>query len=104
MGTAAREAQGWAPSRPALRAGLAAAEERTLAEVQLVRECLRRAVRAATTQDRELANEVSAIAAEFGERYGEVHDMLLGLVARQTPVAGDLRLAMALLHVNDRAE
>src|SRR3954452_13737939 len=24
------------------------------------------------------------------------------LIARQTPVAGDLRLAMALLHVNDR--
>jgi len=37
-------------------------------------------------------------------RYGEVHDCVLGLIARQAPVAGDLRLALALLHVNDRVE
>jgi phosphate uptake regulator len=33
-----------------------------------------------------------------------LHDLLLALIARQGPVARDLRLAMALLHVNDRIE
>jgi phosphate transport system protein len=33
-----------------------------------------------------------------------VHDQLLALIARQGPVAADLRLAMALLHSNDRVE
>jgi phosphate transport system protein len=37
-------------------------------------------------------------------RYGEVHDRLLTLIACQAPVAGDLRLAIALLHVNERVE
>ena len=32
-------------------------------------------------------------------RYLEVHQGVLSLLARQTPVAGDLRVVAALLHV-----
>jgi phosphate transport system protein len=47
---------------------------------------------------------VVASAGEAESRYERVHEELLALIARQQPVATDLRLAIALLHVNDRAE
>jgi phosphate transport system protein len=80
------------------------AEERTLAELAVVRELLAETIRAATTCDTAIADQVSAQAGDLDRRYGEVHDCLLALMARQAPVAGDLRLATALLHVNDRIE
>lgn len=100
----AGDTPGFAQSRSVLAHALAEAEERTLGELEPIRESLRQAVKAVMTQDAALANEVIARASEFDRRYGEVHDKLLALIARQAPVAGDLRLAMALLHVNDRAE
>jgi phosphate transport system protein len=70
----------------------------------VVRQSLRRAVEAARTGDAALADQVATSAGELERRYGEVHDRLLGVIARQAPVAGDLRLAIALLHVNDRLD
>jgi phosphate transport system protein len=91
-------------ARSPLEEGLHEAEADTLAELDLVIASLRRAVEAATSDREILADEVLAQARESEQRYAEVHDCLLGLIARQAPVAGDLRLAMALLHINDRVE
>jgi phosphate transport system protein len=90
--------------RSRLQHALAEAEERTLRELELVRRPLQRGVVAAISADCSLADAVAAEDAEFDRRYGEVHDQVLALIAQQAPVAGDLRLAMALLHVNDRVE
>jgi phosphate transport system protein len=91
-------------SRAPLQESLRGAEEQTLGELGVVRESLGRAVEAVTTGETAIAEELAAGAAERERRYGEVHDCLLALMARQAPVAGDLRLATALLHVNDRVE
>jgi len=88
--------------RSALVESLSEAEEGALAELDTVREMLMRAVDAALSGNREGADAVAVLSADLDRRYAEVHDCLLGLIARQGPVAGDLRLAMALLHVNDR--
>jgi phosphate transport system protein len=90
--------------RSPLEQGLAEAEVQTLAELDLVRATLERAMEAARTGGTAIANDVVASVRESERRYADVHDRLLGLIARQAPVASHLRLAMALLHVNDRAE
>jgi phosphate transport system protein len=88
--------------RPKLVDALRAAQDSTLAEMDVVRELLRRAVQAAITGDRTVADSVVQESGELDRRYADVHDQLLAVIARQAPVAGDLRLAMALVHVNDR--
>jgi len=90
--------------RAAFQQALWEAEERTLAELRVVRETLRLAAEAATACDSDLAAEVTARGDDLTQRYGDVHDRLLVLMARHAPVAGDLRLAVALLHVNDRID
>jgi phosphate transport system protein len=90
--------------RSALELALRRAEEQTLAEIDVLRGSLRTAVEAAVRASEQLADGVVAQREELERRYANVHDLLMSLIARQTPVAGDLRLAMALLHVNDRVE
>jgi len=91
-------------TRIPLERALSEAEERTLAELGLIRPRLARAVEAVTTGETAVAEEVLSQADELKRRYDDVHDRLLALIARQAPVAGDLRLATALLHVNDRVD
>jgi phosphate transport system protein len=88
--------------RTPLEQGLREAEQQTLAEFGVVRDLLRQAVDAALSGDGTLAQKVAEDARELEQRYDEVHDRLLALIALQAPVAGDLRLAIALVHVNDR--
>jgi phosphate transport system protein len=90
--------------RTALEDGLREAEQQTLAEFSVVRTLLRTAVDAAINADPTVAEQVAESARDLEQRYAEVHDRLLALIALQAPVAGDLRLAIALLHVNDRLE
>jgi phosphate transport system protein len=90
--------------RSRLEHGLAEAEQLALDELDLIRGWLTRAVEAASTSQTETADDVKTWAGEAERRYGELHDRLLAVIATQAPVAGDLRLAMALLHVNDRIE
>jgi phosphate transport system protein len=90
--------------RSALEDALREAERRTLSELEVVRGALEDAVKAVMTGDAALADDVVRRAGELERRYADVHDRLLALMARQAPVAGDLRLAIALLHVNDRIE
>jgi phosphate transport system protein len=69
-------------------------------EGTLVLRAVRGALNALVHHDTELADEVIAFDDEVDERYFAVEDAIQNLLARQTPVAGDLRLVLAVLHVN----
>jgi phosphate transport system protein len=69
-------------------------------EGTLVLRGLRGALNALIQQDDELANEVIAFDDEVDARYTAIEEGIQELLARQTPVASDLRLVLAMLHVN----
>jgi phosphate transport system protein len=69
-------------------------------EGDLVLRSLRGAVEAVCSQDDELANEVIAFDDDIDAQYAVVAQGIELLLARQTPVASDLRLVLALLHDN----
>ena len=69
-------------------------------EGTLVLRALRGALNSLVHQDVELADEVIAFDDEVDQRYFAVEQGIQDLLARQTPVAGDLRLVLAVLHVN----
>jgi phosphate transport system protein len=74
-------------------------ERRALEGLDMVSETLGRTVEAVQHQDTELAQLVIADDDRIDGRYLEVHQELLTLLATQSPVATDLRLISALLHV-----
>jgi phosphate transport system protein len=74
------------------------------AEGELVLRSLRAAVEAVCAQDAELADEVIVFDDEIDELYLAIHQGIELLLARQTPVASDLRLVLALLHDNLHVE
>lgn len=69
-------------------------------EGDLVRRSLRSALNALERRDDELADEVIAFDDEIDHRYFEIEKGIESLLARQTPVATDLRLVLAMLHIN----
>src|SRR5262245_41890990 len=69
-------------------------------ESDLVLRSLRGALNAVVAQDAELADEVIAFDDEIDERYLAIGNGIEQLLARQTPVASDLRLVLAVLHIN----
>jgi phosphate transport system protein len=79
-------------------------EQRALGTIDIVLEQLDRTLEALAHQDVELAAFVIADDDRVDGRYLEVHQGVLSLLARQAPVAGDLRLVAALLHVIMRVE
>ena len=74
-------------------------EERTIGGLDIVLEQLDRSLEAVAHQDIELASMVINDDDRIDGRYLEVHQTVLSLLARQTPVAGDLRVVAALLHI-----
>jgi phosphate transport system protein len=74
-------------------------EQRGLEGLDLVVAALDRTLEAAEHADVELAGLVIADDDRIDGRYLEVHQELITLLATQSPVAGDLRLISALLHV-----
>jgi phosphate transport system protein len=74
-------------------------ELKALDGFQLVIEQLDRALQSVSSRDVELAATVVAGDERINRCYREIHDEALSLLARQTPVAGDLRLLAALLDV-----
>jgi phosphate transport system protein len=74
-------------------------EEQTLGGLDLVTQQLDRALESLSYQDVELAGIVVADDDRIDGRYLEVHQGILSLLARQAPVAGDLRVVAALLHI-----
>ena len=79
-------------------------EERALEGLDLVVASLDRAIEAVQQQDVELATLVVDDDDVIDGRYLEVHQGLLSLLARQAPVATDLRLVAALLDVINHVE
>jgi phosphate transport system protein len=79
-------------------------EAQTLGAIDLVIEQLDRSLEALETQDVELATFVIADDDRVDGRYLEVHQGVLSLLALQAPVAADLRLVAAILHVIKHVE
>jgi phosphate transport system protein len=79
-------------------------EAAALGGLDLVVEQLDRVMESLEHQDVELAQMVIADDDRLDGRYLEVHQGILTLLARQAPVAGDLRLVAALLHVIKHVE
>jgi phosphate transport system protein len=74
-------------------------ERKALGGVDLVVGSLERTMEAVEHQDMELAEVVIADDDRIDGRYLEVHQEILTMLATQAPVATDLRLISALLHV-----
>jgi phosphate transport system protein len=75
-------------------------EESLQREGELVVRSLRAAAQALAAEDAELADEVIAFDDEVDASYFAIQQGIQSLLARQTPVATDLRLVLAILHVN----
>jgi phosphate transport system protein len=69
-------------------------------EGALVLRALRGCLNALARQDAELADEVIAFDDEVDETYVAIEEGIQSLLARQTPVAIDLRNVLAVLHIN----
>jgi phosphate transport system protein len=69
-------------------------------EGDLVLRSLRAALNALEADDVELADEVITFDDEIDRVYAAIERGIESLLARQTPVAVDLRLVLALLHIN----
>ena len=79
-------------------------EEAALGGLDLVVETLDRALETVEHQDVELASMVIADDDRIDGRYLEVHQGILSLLALQAPVATDLRVVAALLHLIKHVE
>ncbi len=78
---------------------LAQLEEQALGGLDMVVMALDRALETVQHQDVELAGMVISDDDRIDGRYLEVHQGVLSLLALQAPVAGDLRLVAAVLHI-----
>jgi phosphate transport system protein len=83
---------------------LAKLEVQALGGLDMVVGALDRALETVQQQDIELASMVIADDDRIDGRYLEVHQGVLSLLALQAPVAGDLRLVAALLHIMKNIE
>ena len=79
-------------------------ERAALGALDMVGSSLHRVLEALEHQDIELASFVVQDDDRLDGRYLEVHQGILSLLALQAPVAGDLRVVAALLHVIKHAE
>src|SRR4029078_10051931 len=81
-----------------------AALEQTEAQLQemgqRVVSAVRGAMRALEERDRELADEVIAFDDEVDRHFLAIEHQIQALLALQTPVARDLRLLLAMIHIN----
>jgi phosphate transport system protein len=73
-------------------------------EGSLVVRAIRGAMNALEAQDVELADEVIAFDDEIDARYHDIEKKIELILARQTPVASELRLVLAILHNNIHLE
>src|SRR6266480_1897068 len=92
------------PTRLHFQEELRNLEEAALGGIDIVRGQLERVMEALEHQDIELAEIVIHDDDRVDGRYLEVHQGILSLLALQAPVAGDLRVVAALLHVINHIE
>src|SRR4051812_3792206 len=91
-------------TRLAFQEELEQLERQALGGLDMVVTALERTMEALSQQDVELASMVIADDDRLDGRYLEVHQGILSLLARQAPVATDLRLVAALLDVIKHVE
>ena len=84
----------------ALHAGIEELESALREESDLVLRSLRGCINALSNRDVELADEVIAFDDDVDRAFLEIQEGVGALLARQTPVAVDLRHVLAMLHVN----
>ena len=87
-----------------LRDEIKALEKRSLSGLELVADAIDRTLRVIVDRDFEMADMVIADDDRIDGRFLESHHDILSLIARQAPVATDLRLLAALLDVIRRIE
>ena len=87
------------PHRLKYQQDLEELEKSVIGGIELVLEQLDRVLECLEHQDVELASFVIADDDRIDGRYLEVHQGILSLLALQAPVANDLRLVAALLHI-----
>ncbi len=88
------------PMRVSFSEELSQLETALQEEGDLVLRALRSALNALARGDEELADEVILFDDEVDRRYIDIENGVQSLLARQTPVASDLRLVLAILRVN----
>jgi phosphate transport system protein len=86
--------------RITLQEELDALQSSLLAEAELVLRAVRGSINALRENDPELADEVIAFDDEVDALYLAIEQGIESLLARQTPVAVDLRFVLAVLHSN----
>jgi phosphate transport system protein len=86
-------------TRQGFQQALARLEEQALEGLDMVGDALDRVLESLVHHDMERAQMVIDDDDRIDGRYLEVHQGILSLLALQAPVAGDLRLVAALLHV-----
>lgn len=84
----------------AIDEGLSRIEAQLQEEGQRVLSAVRGAIRALEEADPELADEVIAFDDEIDRLFVGIESSIQALLALQTPVARDLRLLLAMLHIN----
>jgi len=88
------------PMRITLQEDLDTLQATLMEEGDLCASAIRGALQALRDRDPELADEVIAFDDEVDSRYLSIEQGIESLLARQTPVATDLRLALAIIHIN----
>lgn len=83
---------------------LADLEKTLMEEGELTVRMIRGALNALVHQDIELADEVIAFDDQVDEHCLDIEQRIESLLARQAPVAGELRLLLAILHINIHLE
>jgi phosphate transport system protein len=91
-------------TRDGFQEELAGLEQQALGALDMVVVAIDRTIEALEHRDIELASIVVADDDRIDGRYLEVHQGILSLLALQAPVASDLRVVAALLHVIKHAE
>ena len=86
--------------RVTLQEDLDSLQASLLEEGELVLRALRGSINAFRENDPELADEVIAFDDDVDRLYLAIEQGIESLLARQTPVAGDLRFVLAVLHSN----
>jgi len=88
------------PLRVTFHEELADLEASLQKEGDLVVRSVQAATQSVVEQDLELADEVVSFDDEVDDAYLAIQEGIQSLLARQTPVASDLRLVLAILHNN----
>jgi phosphate transport system protein len=88
------------PTRAPLQEDLDTLQATLMEEGELCARAIRGAIQSVRERDPELADEVIAFDDEVDSRYLSIEQNVESLLARQTPVATDLRLVLAIIHIN----